>query len=53
MLVTCLVLAPDFNDPNYIGPGRTFIQVVGISLDSRAAEEARNTVRAIAKSPPS
>ena len=33
--------------------GRTFIEVTGASLDSGAAEEARNRVRTITMGPPS
>ena len=42
VLVTCLSVGD-----------RTFIEVVGISLDSSAAEQARNRVRSIAMGPPS
>ena len=42
VLVTCLSQGP-----------RTFIEVVGTSLDSGAAEEARNRVRTITMGPPS
>jgi hypothetical protein len=40
VMVTCLSLGP-----------RTFIEVVGTSLNSRAAEEARNRVRSITMGP--
>ena len=33
--------------------GRTFIQVIGASLNSSAAEQARNRVRTITMGPPS
>ncbi|MBR0797573.1 hypothetical protein JQ615_19475 [Bradyrhizobium jicamae] len=42
VLVTCLEQG-----------GRTFIEVVGTSLDGGAAEEARNRVRTITMGPPS
>jgi hypothetical protein len=42
VLVTCLSVGD-----------RTFIEVVGASLDSGAAEEARNRVRTITMGPPS
>jgi hypothetical protein len=42
VLVTCLSQGP-----------RTFIEVVGTSLDSGAAEQARNRVRTITMGPPS
>ena len=42
VLVTCLGQGP-----------RTFIEVVGTSLDGGAAEEARNRVRTITMGPPS
>lgn len=42
VLVTCLSQGP-----------RTFIEVVGASDDSGAAEQARNRVRSIAMGPPS
>jgi hypothetical protein len=40
VLVTCLSLGP-----------RTFIEVVGTSLNGRAAEEARNRVRSLVMGP--
>jgi hypothetical protein len=42
VLVTCLSVG-----------GRTFIEVVGMSLDSGAAEQARNRVRTITMGSPS
>jgi hypothetical protein len=42
VLVTCLSVG-----------ARTFIEVVGASLDSGAAEQARNRVRTITMGPPS
>jgi hypothetical protein len=42
VLVTCLSMGP-----------RTFIEVVGTSLDSSAAEQVRNRVRTITMGPPS
>jgi hypothetical protein len=42
VLVTCLSVG-----------SRTFIEVVGMSLDSAAAEETRNRVRTITMGPPS
>jgi hypothetical protein len=42
VLVTCLSVG-----------SRTFIEVVGASLDSGAAEQARNRVRSITMGPPS
>ena len=42
VIVTCLEVG-----------GRTFIEVVGTSLDSGAAEQARNRVRSIAMGPAS